>query len=185
MGVADVTDWEAKHGRVPDGSVVMFRSDWHKGWNSYMTEGLPAEYPGVTLDTLKMLHNERNILFHGHEPLDTDMTPSLEGEAWLMHNNFAQAEGVANLDKVPATGCLISIGFPKLLGGTGGYARYIAICPPSAANGDTISEVSGAPLPTQSAPLRRDKDTNVLRPTEGAGPTAYCAEGSIALGCNG
>jgi hypothetical protein len=26
-----------------------------------------------------------------HEPLDTDNTPSLEGEAWLMHHNFAQA----------------------------------------------------------------------------------------------
>ena len=24
---------------------------------------------------------ERGILVHGHEPLDTDMTPSLEGEA--------------------------------------------------------------------------------------------------------
>ena len=31
---------------------------------------------------------------HGHEPLDTDTTPTLEGEAWLMHNGYTQAESV-------------------------------------------------------------------------------------------
>lgn len=31
----------------------------------------------------------RHILFHGHEPLDTDTTPNLEGEYWLMHNGYA------------------------------------------------------------------------------------------------
>src|SRR3546814_3628868 len=64
-----------------------------------------------------------------HEALDTDTTPTLEGEYWLMHNHFAQAEGVANLDKVPEAGALIAIGFAKPLGGVGGYARYIAIAP--------------------------------------------------------
>ena len=61
----------------------------------------PQPFPGVGLDALKFLHEERHILFHGHEPLDTDATPTLEGEYWLMHNGYAQAEGVANLDQVP------------------------------------------------------------------------------------
>ena len=47
-----------------------------------------------------------------------------------MHNGYTQAEGVDNLDAVPATGCLVSIGYPKFKGGLGGYARYVAICPP-------------------------------------------------------
>jgi len=62
--------------------------------------------------------------FHGHEPLDTDSTPNLEGEDWLM-----QAEGVANLDQVPEAGVLVVIGYPKFGGGVGGYARYVAVCP--------------------------------------------------------
>jgi hypothetical protein len=37
-------------------------------------------------------------------------TPNLEGEAWLMHHGYAQAEGVANLDKRQPTGCLVAIG---------------------------------------------------------------------------
>ena len=84
----------------------------------------------MTLEALQFLHEQRHILFHGHEPLDTDTTPTLEGEAWLMHHGYAQAEGVANLDQVPETGALVAIGYPKFKGGTGGYARFIAICPP-------------------------------------------------------
>jgi hypothetical protein len=37
--------------------------------------------PGVGLDALKFLHEDRHILFHGHEPLDTDSTPDLEGSS--------------------------------------------------------------------------------------------------------
>ena len=46
-----------------------------------------------------------------------------------MHHGYTQAEGVANLEGVPATGCLVGIGYPKFKGGVGGYARYVAICP--------------------------------------------------------
>src|SRR5580704_4680972 len=31
--VADVKDWEHRHGPIPVGSVVMIRSDWSKKWN--------------------------------------------------------------------------------------------------------------------------------------------------------
>jgi kynurenine formamidase len=104
----------------------------------------------------QVLHEQRRILFHGHEPLDTDTTPTLEGEAWLMHNGYAQAEGVANLDQVPETRCLVSIGFPKFKGGTGGYARYVAICPPDWPFGATIGQAD-ASLPKSDKPLHWDE----------------------------
>ncbi len=163
MTVDDVTAWEAKHGTVPEGSVVMVRTDWSKKWGD-VEHFNDKPFPGVSLDALKFLHLERRILFHGHEPLDTDATPTLEGEAWLMHNHFTQAEGVANLDQVPEAGALISIGFAKPLGGTGGYARYVAIAPADWPHGVTIAEAPGAPLPKQTAPLRRGPD-GVMRPT--------------------
>ncbi len=161
--IDDVKAWEAEHGTVPAGSVVMFRSDWHKKWRD-VENFAKKPFPGVKLDTLQFLHNERKILFHGHEPLDTDTTPTLEGEAWLMHNHFAQAEGVANLDQVPEAGALISIGFAKPKGGTGGYARYVAICPPDWQHGVSVLEAPGAPLPKQPHPLKRDAN-GVLVPT--------------------
>jgi kynurenine formamidase len=161
--IDDVKAWEAKHGTVPEGSVVFFRSDWSKKWTDIEAFNAKA-FPGVKLDTLKFLQLERKILFHGHEPLDTDTTPTLEGEAWLLHNHFAQAEGVANLDQVPEAGALVAIGFAKPKGGTGGYARYVAICPPDWKYGVSVIDAPGAPLPKQAHPLKRDAD-DVLRPT--------------------
>jgi kynurenine formamidase len=158
MHVSDIRAWERRHGRIPKGSVVMVRSDWSKRWTEdpVKAKELAADtnFPSVGLDALKFLHLQRNILFHGHEPLDTDSTPTLEGEDWLMHNGYTQAEGVDNLDGVPATGCLVSMGYPKFKGGLGGYARYVAICPPKTGKGVKISR-RDAPLPT-AAPLHWD-----------------------------
>jgi kynurenine formamidase len=159
MQVKDIDAFEKAHGRIPAGAVVFIRSDWSKRWPDpkLATE---EKFPGVTLDALKFLHLQRHILFHGHEALDTDTTPTLEGESWLMHHGFTQAEGVANLDKVPPTGCLVAIGYPKLKGGTGGYARYIAICPPSWPYGSTIGPAD-APLPKSDKPLHWDEAKGV------------------------
>jgi kynurenine formamidase len=155
LQVADIEAWEKEHGRIPEGSVVFVRSDWSKRWPDPALAKL-TKFPGVSLAALKFLHEQRHILFHGHEPLDTDSTPTLEGEAWLMHHGYAQAEGVANLDKVPETGALVAIGYPKLGGGTGGYARYIAICPSDWKYGARIDETPEAPLPKSDKPLHWD-----------------------------
>jgi len=155
LQVSDILRWERRHGAIPPGSVVFVRSDWSNRWPDPELARL-KEFPGVSLAALQFLHQQRHILFHGHEPLDTDSTPTLEGEAWLMHNGFAQAEGVANLDEVPPTGCLVNIGYPKFGGGLGGYARYVAICPPDWKYGQRIGEVPEAPLQKYDSPLHWD-----------------------------
>jgi kynurenine formamidase len=155
MEVQDIHDWEQRHGRIPPGSVVFIRSDWSKAWpDPALAE--QTEFPGVKLAALKFLHLERQILFHGHEPLDTDTTPTLEGEAWLLRNGYTQAEGVAHLDQVPEKGALVTIGFPKFQGGTGGYARYIAICPADWRFGVSVGKVPEAPLARHEKPLHWD-----------------------------
>lgn len=154
LHVADIEAWEKEHGRIPEGSVVFVRSDWSLAWPDRRLATL-KEFPGVGLDALKFLHEQRHILFHGHEPLDTDSTPNLEGEQWLMHNGYAQAEGVANLDQVPEAGALVIIGYPKFGGGLGGYARYVAVCPPDWPYGTTIGP-QDAPLPKSDKPLHYD-----------------------------
>jgi kynurenine formamidase len=160
--VADVKAWERTHGPIPAGSVVMIRSDWSKRWHD-PRRFTARPFPGVTLAALRYLHLQRHILMHGHEPLDTDDTaPRFVGERWLLEHNFAQAEGVANLDQVPESGALVSIGFARFEGGTGGFARYIAIAPPEWQHGITIDEQPGAPLPTHKRALRRGPD-GVLR----------------------
>jgi len=160
--IGDITAWEHRHGKIPAGAVVMFRSDWSKHWRE-PDRFLARPFPGISVDALKFLHLERHILFHGHEPFDTDATPDLVAERWLLTHDFAQAEGVTNLDQVPEAGALVAIGFARPEGGTGGLARFVAIAPASWRYGETIAQSPGAPLPRQEAPLERDID-NVLRP---------------------
>lgn len=160
--VADIKDWESRHGPIPAGSVVMIRSDWSKKWDD-PKRFTSAPFPGVTLAALQYLHIDRHILMHGHEPLDTDDTaPAFVGEKWLLQHGFAQAEGVANLDQVPESGALVAIGFARFAGGTGGFARYVAIAPAGWPYGVTLAQQSGAPLPMHARPLRRGAD-GVLR----------------------
>jgi kynurenine formamidase len=52
--VADIKDWERRHGPIPPGSVVMIRSDWSKKWGDpkrFTTQ----PFPGVSLAALKYL----------------------------------------------------------------------------------------------------------------------------------
>ena len=50
-------------------------------------------------------------------------------------------------------GALVAIGYPKFKGGLGGYARYIAICPPDWKYGVSVEEMPGAPLPKMDKKL--------------------------------
>ena len=105
LTVADVRAWEKNTAASPPGSVVMVRSDWSKKWTDdpEKAKALAADpkFPGVSLRA-RVPAPRRHILFHGHEPLDTDNSPDLAGESWLMHHGYTQAEGVDNLDDVPA-----------------------------------------------------------------------------------
>lgn len=160
LQIEDILSWEKNHGRVPEGAVVFVRSDWSKDWGQ---PGLSERtvFPGVSLKALQFLHLERHILMHGHEPLDTDATPDLQSERWLLTNGFTQAEGVTNLDQCPEVGALVSIGFSKFQGGLGGYARYIAICPPNWRHGLAIGEIAEAPLSKMGNPLIWNSERNI------------------------
>ena len=102
LTVADIREFERRHGRIPEGlgGDGALRLVEEVDGRPRDAKALAADpnFPGVSLTALQFLHLKRHILFHGHEPLDTDTTPTLEGEYWLMHNGYTQAEGVENLD---------------------------------------------------------------------------------------
>ena len=132
-----------------------------RAWDVDLQEIEPGRLQ--TIATLRGTGGGASLMLNGHTDINAltrrwrrdPWTPTLEGESWLMHHGYTQAEGVANLDGVPTTGCLVDIGYPKFKGGLGGYARYIAICPPSTRKGVKISR-NDAPLPSFSKPLHWD-----------------------------
>src|SRR3954469_821860 len=64
LQVSDIQAWEKQHGRIPEGSVVMVRSDWSKRWttDAVKAKALAAEtvFPGVSLAAIKFLHLKRH-----------------------------------------------------------------------------------------------------------------------------
>ncbi len=139
LTLKDVKAWEAKHGRVPKGAFVAMRTDWAKRWPSQdAMENVDAQgvahYPGWTMEALKYLYEVRHITASGHETTDTDpgIATSKDDyslESYILGIDHYQIELLANLDKVPATGALVSVTWPNIKDGTGFPARVFAILP--------------------------------------------------------
>ncbi len=139
LRMKDIEDWEKKHGAIPSGAFVAMRTDWSKRWPSQKrmhnedANGI-AHYPGWSLPTLKFLYETRKITASGHETTDTDpgVATSKDDytlETYVLKSNHFQIEMLTNLDKVPESGALVVVTFPKPKRGSGFPARVFAILP--------------------------------------------------------
>jgi kynurenine formamidase len=129
LTVGDIRIWETEHGRVPPGSFAALRTDMSKDWSTDPLRFKRYPFPAWSLEAIKFLYEERGIIANGHESMDTDTTRDLESERWLLNHGHWQIEVMANLDKVPATGALIVVTWPKPEHGLGFPARAFAILP--------------------------------------------------------
>ncbi len=129
LTVADIEAWERLHGRVPAGSFAALRTDMYKDWDRNPRRFERNPFPAWSPAAIRFLYEQRGIVANGHESMDTDPTRGLESESWLLKHGHWQIEVMANLDKVPATGALIFVSWPKPQHGLGFPARAIAILP--------------------------------------------------------
>jgi kynurenine formamidase len=128
ISVQDILAWEKKHGRVPQGAFVALRTDLSKDWsNPERFKRYP--FPAWSLAAVQFLFDQRKITAIGHESLDTDITPTLDSEKWVLGQGHYQIEVMAHLDKVPPVGALIVVSWPKVENGLGFPARAFAILP--------------------------------------------------------
>jgi kynurenine formamidase len=129
FSVADLMAWEKKHGRVPRASFVALRTDMSKDWDKDPERFKRAPFPAWAFETIKFLYEQRGVTATGHESMDTDITDKMESETYILQHGHYQIEVMANLDKVPATGALIVVTWPKVRDGLGFPARAFAILP--------------------------------------------------------
>lgn len=129
LTVDDIKAWEKVHGPVPAGAFAALRTDMYKDWDSNPEQFKRSPFPAWSLAAIQFLFDERKVTAIGHESLDTDTSESMESETWLLMQNHFQIEVMANLDKVPATGAVIVVAWPKVENGFGFPARAFAILP--------------------------------------------------------
>ncbi len=129
LTVADIHDWERRHGRVPPGCFAALRTGMDKDWNANTQRFERYPFPAWSLAAIQFLYEQRHIIANGHESLDTDVIKGLDSEKWLLTHGHWQIEAMAHLDQVPATGALIVVTWPKARRGFGFPARAFAILP--------------------------------------------------------
>ena len=125
----DILAWEKIHRRVPSGAFAALRTDLYRDWDANPERFKREPFPAWSLEALQFLYDKRGITANGHESMDTDITPEMKSETWLLHHGHWQIECMANLDQVPPTGALLVVTWPKPKGGLGFPARVFAILP--------------------------------------------------------
>jgi kynurenine formamidase len=135
----DVLDFEARHGRISAGSILLARTGWSQFWPDamgYLGDDTPGDatrlsFPGFGADAVRLLAEERGVAMLGIDTASIDRGKSQE----FMAHRVGSAEGVSNLenltnlDALPPTGSFIMALPMKIEGGSGGPVRVVALVP--------------------------------------------------------
>lgn len=134
LSVADIANWEQAHGPIPQGAVVMARTNWASRWDSPRDDrhddrpGAP-HFPGFSLQTVKFLVQGRKVVGLGIDTasLDSgDVSNSAASNYCLSHSVY-QIENIANLAKAPEAGGLALVAPAKLQGSSSAPVRVLAL----------------------------------------------------------
>ena len=135
LSARDVEAWEAKHGKIPAGSLVILNTGWHKRFNEpkryiNMDADKVMRFPGFGPDSAKLLV-ERNVAGIGIDTLSIDFGASKDFQAHriVLGANKYQIENLANLDALPPTGATVFVGVLPVRGGSQAQARIVAFLP--------------------------------------------------------
>jgi len=131
--------WEARHGRLPDGAIVLLRTGFGRFWpdrGRYLgtarrgPEALAElHFPGLHADAARWLVAERRIGAIGLDTASIDHGPSRTFDAHqvLFDANVPALENVANLHLLPPRGFEVLALPMKIGGGSGGPVRVVAL----------------------------------------------------------
>lgn len=132
---ARVEKWEAAHGRIPLGAIVLLRTGWSSRWpdqTRYRNSDANGvmHFPGYSVEAVKLLV-ARGAVGLGIDTLSVDYGPSKEFEVHHVDlpAGLFNLENVANEDQLPESGAFVIAAPIKLEGGSGGAVRIFAVLP--------------------------------------------------------
>jgi kynurenine formamidase len=139
LSVDDIQRYEAAHGRIPDGAIVVARSGWGRFWpdkKRYLGTDKPGDvanlhFPGFSAEAVEFLLKNRNVAAIA---IDTPSMDPGNSKDFPVHRTWLGAnkpgfENLANADKLPARGATLFCIPMKIGDGTGAPTRIFALLP--------------------------------------------------------
>ena len=137
LTVPVIEAWEAKHGRIPPRSWVLFRTDWSKRTGDAYTNRRDdgAHTPGPDPDAVRFMVEKRDAHGFGVETIGTDsgqahmFTPPYPAHALFHGAGRYGLQCLTNLDLLPPTGVFVVAAPLKIAQGSGSPLRVLALIP--------------------------------------------------------
>jgi kynurenine formamidase len=135
----DIEAWEARHGAIPAGSIVLLRTGWSARWpdaRRYLGDDRPGDasrlhFPAYGVEAARVLVEGRRAAALGVDTASIDHGPSKDFMVHRVANgaDVPGLENLTNLQELPETGATV-IALPmKIAGGSGGPLRAVALLP--------------------------------------------------------
>ena len=136
LSVADLQNWEARHGPIPTGAIVLMRSGWSARWSeparvfNVDDEGV-LHFPGFSTEAAQFLVEQRNVVGIGVDSPSVDPGPSTDFPIHAIGNGSGlyHLENVADLERLPEAGAWLMSLPIKIEGGSGGQVRVVGVLP--------------------------------------------------------
>ena len=141
VSVADFEAFEAAHGPIPTGAIVLLRTGWGQRWpdrQAYLgtemvgPDAVPLlHFPGLAPDAARWLVANRTIGAIGIDTpsIDFGQSTMFEAHQVLYGGNIPGFENVANLETMPETGGYVVALPMKIEGGSGAPLRIVGVVP--------------------------------------------------------
>jgi kynurenine formamidase len=139
LTVDDVTQWEARHGVIAPGTIVILRTGWGPRWGNrlqYFGDDRPGKtdnlhFPSYGVEAARLLVEQRKV---GAIGVDTASIDYGQSSDFMVHRIAAAAEvpgleNVANTERLPERGAWIVALPVKIGGGSGAPVRIVALVP--------------------------------------------------------
>lgn len=142
IGRSDIEQWEQEHGRIPDNTIILFRTGYGRfypdreryfGTGKTGQEAIPElHFPGVLPAATQWLVEQRKIKALGLDTpsIDYGQSKDFQTHRILLSHNKVGFENLANLEQLPAKNLYVVALPMKIAGGSGAPLRIIATLVP-------------------------------------------------------
>ena len=139
--VEDLTAWEAEHGELPRGTILLLRTGWSTRWSDrarYLGTGRTGpeavaelHFPGLDPEAARWLVENREVVSVGIDTpsIDYGQSADFRSHVILYSEDIVGFENLTNLESLPPRGSFVVALPMKIEGGSGGPLRIVAVVP--------------------------------------------------------